>query len=252
MVLLNAEFVFIIYTMKIINLISGPRNLSTALMYSFAQRPDTKVIDEPFYAHYLLSTGISHPGRKETLETMSANINEILEDLFSNTDCDILFLKNMAHHHQQMDFYFLDKMINLFLIRNPKQLIASFAQVIKNPTMNDIGLKKSWELYNLIKKTNDSFPLVLDSAEILKNPELLLKKLCDKLNVHFYDDMLSWSEGGIKEDGVWADYWYQNVHQSTGFKKQKTSSRELPAHCKGLYFEALKYYNKLTEKSIQI
>jgi hypothetical protein len=104
----------------------------------------------------------------------------------------------------------------------------------------------------LIKKTNDSFPLVLDSAEILKNPELLLKKLCDKLNVHFYDDMLSWSEGGIKEDGVWADYWYKNVHQSTGFKKQKTSSRELPAHCKGLYFEALKYYNKLTEKSIQI
>ena len=77
--------------MKIINLISGPRNLSTALMYSFAQRPDTKVIDEPFYAHYLLSTGILHPGRKETLETMSTNINEILEDLFSNTDCDICF-----------------------------------------------------------------------------------------------------------------------------------------------------------------
>ena len=154
--------------MKIINLISGPRNLSTALMYSFSRRPDTKVIDEPFYAHYLKTTGIDHPGREDTLNSMSSDINEILESINKTEGCEVLFLKNMAHHHQQMDLEFLHKMTNLFLVRNPKQLIASFAQVINSPTMQDIGLKKSWELFNKTQKQN---PVVLDSAEILKNPK---------------------------------------------------------------------------------
>ena len=137
--------------MKIINLISGPRNLSTALMYSFSRRPDTKVIDEPFYAHYLETTGTDHPGREDTLRSMSTDINKVLDDIFNRNECEVLFLKNMAHHHQQMDLSFLDKMTNLFLVRNPKQLIASFAQVITSPNMKDIGLKKSWELFNKIE-----------------------------------------------------------------------------------------------------
>ena len=132
---------------------------------------------------------------------------------------------------------FLQNMTNLFLVRNPKQLIASFAQVISEPSMQDIGLKKSWELFNKIENQN---PVVLDSAEILKDPQSLLNKLCDRLGINFYTEMLSWPVGGIKEDGAWAEYWYKNVHNSTGFTKQKTSSRELPKHCESLYLEALK------------
>src|ERR687883_192922 len=41
---------------------SGPRNVSTALMYSFRQRPDTLVVDEPLYGHYLRVTSADHPG----------------------------------------------------------------------------------------------------------------------------------------------------------------------------------------------
>ena len=233
--------------MKIINLISGPRNLSTALMYSFSRRPDTKVIDEPFYAHYLETTGTDHPGREDTLRSMSTDINKVLDDIFNRNECEVLFLKNMAHHHQQMDLSFLDKMTNLFLVRNPKQLIASFAQVITSPNMKDIGLKKSWELFNKIENQN---PVVLDSAEILKNPKSLLSKLCDNLEINFFEEMLSWPSGGIPEDGPWAKYWYKNVHSSSGFAKQKTSSRELPKNCESLYIEALKYYNKLKVNSI--
>ena len=235
--------------MKIINLISGPRNLSTALMYSFSRRPDTTVIDEPFYAHYLSTTGIDHPGREDTLKFMAADINEVLSNIFSNQRCEVLFLKNMAHHHQQMKLDFLENMTNLFLVRNPHQLIASFAQVIENPTMQDIGLEKSWELFNIVKRQN---PIVLDSAEILKDPKGLLKKLCKKLQIKFYDEMLSWKKGGIKEDGPWAKFWYKNVHNSNGFTKQKTSSRELPKNCQSLYIESLKYYDKLSSNSITV
>ena len=155
----------------------------------------------------------------------------------------------MAHHHQEMKLDFLEDMTNLFLVRNPHQLIASFAQVIDSPTMQDIGLEKSWELFNIIKKQN---PVVLDSAQILKNPRELLKKLCDKLRIEFYEDMLSWDKGGIKEDGPWSKFWYKNVHNSTGSVKQKTSSRELPKNCQSLYIESLKYYNKLTVNSIKV
>ena len=233
--------------MKIINLISGPRNLSTALMYSFSQRPDTKVIDEPFYAHYLFTTGIDHPGRSATIQSMSTDINKVLKKIYEADNCKVLFLKNMAHHHQNMDFNFLESMTNLFLVRNPKQLIASFAQVIKFPTMQDIGLKKSWELFKMIKHQN---PVVLDSSEILKNPRELLIQLCQKLDIEYFDEMLKWPKGGIKEDGTWAKYWYKNVHNSSGFSKQKTSNRELPIECESLYIESLKYYDKLTANSI--
>ena len=131
---------------------------------------------------------------------MSSDITEVLESIYETSGCEVLFLKNMAHHHQQMDLEFLHKMTNLFLVRNPKQLIASFAQVINSPTMQDIGLQKSWELFNKIENKN---PVVLDSAEILKSPKILLSKLCDKLEIPFYEEMLSWPAGGIKEDGAW-------------------------------------------------
>ena len=40
---------------------SGPRNLSTAMMYAFAARGDCAVWDEPFYAAYLKESGSDHP-----------------------------------------------------------------------------------------------------------------------------------------------------------------------------------------------
>ena len=136
-----------------------------------------------------------------------------------------LFISLLISYVVSISFsYQLSFLIKILVhVRNPKQLIASFAQVINSPTMQDIGLQKSWELFNKIENKN---PVVLDSAEILKNPKILLSKLCDKLEIPFYEEMLSWPAGGIKEDGAWAEYWYKNVHNSTGFTKQKTSSRE--------------------------
>ena len=151
----------------------------------------------------------------------------------------------MAHHHQKMDLNFLEDMTNLFLIRNPKQLIASFAQVIKFPTIQDIGLKKSWELFRMIKHQN---PVVLDSSEILKNPRKLLIRLCEKLDIEYFDEMLKWPKGGIKEDGTWAKYWYKTVKHSTGFAKYKKKELKINSKMRSLInlcrpdYEFLKKY----------
>ena len=231
----------------IINLISGPRNISTALMYSFAQHTKIKVVDEPFYAHYLIHTGLDHPGREETIQSMSANPDQILNEIKAlENKYGIVFLKNMAHHHEGLDWCYLLQMKNVLLIRDPKQLIASFAQVITQPTLQDIGLKHEADLLDYLVE-NEQQPIVIDSNDILQAPKAGLSKLCQQLGIAFEEEMLSWEKGAIPEDGVWAKYWYKNVHNSTGFTKQKTSERPLPTHCEELYKESLKYYMKLQE-----
>jgi len=151
----------------------------------------------------------------------------------------------MAHHYEGVQLDFLIDLQNVFLIRNPYQLIASFAQVIETPNMRDIGLKHEWEIckYLLDKGLK---PLVIDSNDILSDPKEKLTKLCNSLDIPFSNRMLSWEAGPIEQDGSWAKYWYKNVWASTGFEKQKTSDRVLPAHLKGLYEESLIYYNLLS------
>jgi len=231
---------------KRINLISGPRNISTALMYSFANRDDTRVVDEPMYGYYLKHTGIDyHPGREETLASLPNDMVKVKEDLiFQPLDLPVYFIKGMAHHYIDVQLDFLKDLTNVFLIRDPYQLIASFAEVVEHPTMLDIALEMEWQIYDYLISQGQK-PIVIDSNTILTDPEQELQLLCEKLEIPFDRSMLSWPSGPIPEDGVWAKYWYQNVWKSTGFEKQETSSRTLSKSLEPLYQESLIYYNRL-------
>lgn len=232
--------------MKVINLISGPRNLSTAIMYSFAQRKDMTVLDEPFYGYYLNNASLEneHPSQKEILQTMELREEKVVEDINSLSKKKNVFVKGMAHHYLTDSPEFILDWENVILIRHPKKLIASFSKVIDTPTLNDIGIKKASELFLFLKK-NGKTPIVIDSDELLKNPEIYLKKLCDLLNIPFSEKMLQWKKGGIAKDGIWAKHWYKNVHNSEGFAVQKSSSQPLPKHLEPLLNEALPYYETL-------
>lgn len=232
--------------MKIINLISGPRNLSTAIMYSFAQRDDMHVLDEPFYGYYLKNAPlkIHHPSQKEILASMEVQESSVVLNINSLSEKQHVFIKGMAHHYLDSTPEFILGWQNVMLIRHPKKLIASFAKVIDNPSLSDIGIKKSSEIFRYLKE-NGKNPIVIDSDELLKAPQVYLKNLCDLLQLPFSKNMLSWKKGGIPEDGIWAKHWYANVHKSEGFKIQKTSSRALPEHLNPLLEEALPYYDML-------
>lgn len=221
-------------------------------MYSFAQRSDTLVIDEPLYAHYLDNTNADHPGKDEVIESMETDGEKVVKNIIlGEYGEEVIFMKQMTHHLIDLDESFLDKVTNVFLIRNPKQLISSLAQVLPEVSMRDTGIKRQYDLFNQLKD-NARVPVVIDSEEILKNPETALTKLCEAIGIPFEKSMLEWKTGPIKEDGVWAKYWYKNVHNSTGFEKQETSSRELPENLMPLYEECLPYYNKLLQYSIKI
>ena len=232
--------------MKVINLISGPRNLSTAIMYSFAQREDLKVLDEPFYGFYLKNASLEnqHPSQQEILQTKELKEEKVIESINLLSEKQHVFVKGMAHHYLTESPEFILDWENVILIRHPKKLIASFSKVIHTPTLNDIGIKKASELFLFLKK-NERTPIVIDSDELLKNPETYLEKLCDLLNIPFFDKMLQWKKGGIPEDGIWAKHWYGNVHNSEGFTFQKSSSQPLPKHLEPLLNEALPYYETL-------
>lgn len=236
---------------KRIHLISSPRNISTALMYSFANRSDCRAFDEPLYAHYLKHCSKEHPGREEIMNALPNDANEVVDQYFKAPFNEaVLFFKNMAHHMIEMDCSYMLDMTNLFLIRNPKQLIASFSQVIESPQMEDIGSKRQYELYHELKAAGKKVA-VLDSNELLKAPEKVLKELCSQLAIPFDEGMLKWEKGPIDADGVWAPYWYKNVHNSTHFEMQKTSTRELAPELEDLYNECLPYYNELFEIAIK-
>lgn len=216
------------------------------MMYSFAQRHDTKVMDEPFYAHYLTHTGFEHPGREQILQSMESDPERVVSHIHDqSTKFPVVFLKNMAHHHTGMSWDYLKDMKNVFLIRDPKQLIASFAQVIEKPDLLDIGLKVESELLQFVHDHGSHAPVVIDTNQILEDPEAGLKNLCQQLDLPFRQEMLRWNKGALPEDGVWAPYWYKNVHNSTGFQKQKTSERPLPDHCHDLLEKARPYYDHL-------
>ena len=234
-----------------INLISGPRNISTALMYSFASRADTVVVDEPMYGYYLSQVNVDHPGRDKILKSLPRDMDTVLSSyFFQEVEASYLFIKGMAHHYEGIgDLSFLKKLSNVFLIREPKQLIASFAQVIKQPTLRDIGLKHEYELFSyLVEQGHD--PIVLNSGHILQDPEQALQVLCDGIGIPFDRQMLQWSMGPKPYDGVWAPYWYENVWKSTKFEKQKTSNRSFPKHLVPLLEEANYYYEQLSNHII--
>jgi hypothetical protein len=237
---------------KRICLWSGPRNVSTALMYSFAQRKDTQVLDEPLYGHYLRVSGAEHPGREEIMAAMNCNGDEVMAELSTRSaskPVDVLFMKQMAHHLQYIDRGFLDKTENILLIRNPEEMLPSLTIQLPHANLHDTGLAVQWDLYQELVAKGAS-PAVIDSRELLLNPESIISKLCRHLGLEFCASMLTWPAGGRKEDGIWEKYWYQAVHQSTGFAPYKAKSA-VPDELMGLLSECRPYYDKLYAQALR-
>lgn len=222
-------------------------------MYSFAQRKDFKVLDEPFYAYYLSNAkvAVDHPSKKEIVESMDCHEAKVIKQINMFSEKKHVFVKGMAHHYLTEEPQFILNWDNVILIRNPEKLLTSFSKVIENPTIDDIGVKKAVQLFLFLKENNKK-PLVIDSDELLKNPEKYLFLLCKNIDIPFSKNMLSWKKGGIKEDGIWATHWYKNVHNSEGFSAQNTKNHDMPKHLQPVLDEALIYYNTLKNYILKI
>jgi len=220
-------------------------------MYSFAQREDTQVFDEPLYAHYLKISGVNHPAREQVLQSLENDGNKVVQDVILQKSNKVLFHKLMTHFLIDIDTTFLSKASNIIFIRNPEEIIASYSKIIPNPKLGDIGVKQQYELYLSLEK-KDNTPIILDSKYLLQNPELMLNKLCNILEISFDKKMLKWKKGARKEDGIWAKHWYANIHNSTGFLPYTKKEITLSENNMTLAKKCKPYYEFLTAKSIQL
>ena len=234
-----------------INLWSGPRNISTALMYSFAQRKDTTVFDEPLYAHYLSKTPAKnyHPGSEEILANMENDGNKVVEMLKGHHPSKIVFFKHMTHHLVELDWSFMQSMVNVILTRDPVDMLPSYAVQVARPKMHDVGYKRHLDVVEFLKEIGQPV-IVVDSRMVLENPEKVLRALCEKINIPFDSKMLSWPAKARKEDGIWAKYWYDSVHRSTGFAAYKPKTTPFPEELKPLLEECQPIYKVLKALAI--
>ena len=221
---------------------SGPRNISTAMMRSFGSRADTVVVDEPLYAHYLAVTEIDHPGREAILASQPNRWQDVAAGLTGPLPGEpaVFYQKHMTHHLlPEIGRDWLGALTHAFLIRDPAHVVASYARVRGEPTLEDLGFPQQVEIFRSFGGP------VVDSADVLKDPAGTLRRLCEALGLAFDPAMLSWAPGPRDADGVWAPHWYGAVHASTGFAPYDPSPVELPDRLRSLVAAAQPYYDEL-------
>ena len=234
---------------------SGPRNISTALLRSWGSRDDAFVVDEPLYAHYLLETGIDHPGRDEVLASQENDWRRVVDRLTGDIPHNkaIFYQKHMAHHLlPNIGREWIGSVTNAFLIRDPREMLTSYMKVVPNPTVEDMGLPQQWELFESVREADGQTPPVIDAKDVLEDPRGMLARLCEALDVPFQESMLSWEAGPRETDGVWAKHWYAAVERSTGFGPYRPKDEELPERLTGMYEECKGYYDKLHAHRLRV
>lgn len=231
---------------------SGPRNLSTAMMYSFAQRADFAVVDEPFYGPYLRMTGLDHPMRDEILAARPEKAAQVAQTLVGPVPDGKahVYHKHMCQHMiAGMPRGFMADCTNVFLLRHPARVVASFLKGYPQATADDIGFAAQADVFDHVCAMGQR-PVVIDSADIRNDPAGMLRKLCDAVGLSFSEDMLSWPAGPKPYDGVWAPHWYASLHATTGFAGPEGPLPELSGRGNDLVREAMPHYEKLAAEKI--
>ena len=229
---------------------SGPRNISTAMMRAWGNRQDTFVVDEPFYAYYLKATGKQHPGAEEVIAAGEIDWRKVVAQLTDPIPNDkrIFFQKQMTHHLLPgVDRQWLDAVTNCFLIRDPRDVIASYIRKRENPTLEDLGYVQQAEIFDFVRARTKSLPPILDAKDVLENPERMLRLLCKEVGVEFSESMLSWPPGVRESDGVWAKYWYGDVAKTTSFRPYRSTDQQVPERLREIYERCCDCYERLYE-----
>jgi len=227
---------------------SGPRNLSTAMMYAFGARNDCAVWDEPFYAAYLAKTGLDHPLRDDILGAGTRDISDVIRRCIGPvvSGKTVFYQKHMAQHMiDGIPRDWIATCTNIFLIRDPRRVIASYGAKRENPTLDDIGFRQQAEIFDAVCQDLGHAPPVLDSVAIRAEPEQQLRKLCSAIDLDFQETMLNWPAGGHPDDGVWARHWYGAAHRSNGFADPEGPLPDIPRHLEAVCDTARPFYERL-------
>lgn len=234
---------------------SGPRNISTAMMRSFGARQDCAVSDEPFYGAYLKTSGIPQPMAVDVIASMDCDWSAVAADMRASAPGGkvIWYQKHMPHHMIEATSIadFPDHQ-HAFLIRDPASVVASYAAKRVEVTLDDLGYARQLDYAEQVSQMSGAPATILDSADILHNPEAHLKALCTALNISWDPAMLNWETGIRESDGIWASHWYGRVIETTTFAPPSTSTPKLTSAQQKVVDGCQPYYDKLSEMKLKI
>lgn len=233
---------------------SGPRNISTAMMRSFGNRSDCFVTDEPLYAYYLQASGIEHPMREEVIASQSTDWREVVRWLSGPVPQGrpVWYQKHMTHHLlDEVGREWLDRVTSCFLLRDPRAVLASYAQKRERVSTADIGMLQQAAIFDEVRERSGMVPPVLDAADVLRDPRAMLTRLCQAVGIAFDERMLSWPPGPRDTDGVWGRHWYGNVIESTGFQPYRPPEAGLPAQLEAIAEQCRPAYERLQQYALR-
>mmetsp|Transcript_4358 Transcript_4358/g.5371 ORF Transcript_4358/g.5371 Transcript_4358/m.5371 type:complete len:589 (+) Transcript_4358:85-1851(+) len=246
--------------MRNIILWTTPRSHSTALAYSFGNRNDTVVVDEPLYASWLNASGAPHNGRELVLQgAKSLKQSELIDYTLSGAldkptgkeGISVRFWKHIAKHYDPSadsddSWLWRDDVQHVFLVRDPKRVLKSWSKV-EPVTSEEIGFSTLVTMYERVKAHSGSKkPLLLDSKYLSLDPEGVLEELCNSCQIPFQKEMLRWEAGPRPFDIPNATFWYENVWKSTGFLPYRAEEPEtFTGDLAGVATELESLYKKL-------
>ena len=238
--------------MTILAMWSGPRNISTAMMYAFGNRVDCEAWDEPFYGYSLKAKGNDHPMRDEIMSAMETDWDKLVLKCITPASKPLLYQKHMTHHMpMDRDLGFIHTFTNAFLIRDPAKVLASYAQKWADVDLLAIGVVQQLEIFDRVAQRLGHAPPVIDSDDILANPEVMLRKLCESCKIAFDANMLKWDNGPKPFDGVWAPHWYNAAWASTGFATSKKSEVVLPPELQKIADMAQTFFEQISRHKVR-
>jgi len=233
---------------------SGPRNISTAMMRAFENRGDCAVVDEPLYAHYLVSTGADHPGRDEVIRDGETDWRRVIDTLTGPVPDGkpVFYQKHMTHHLlAHIDHAWFDSVTHVFLIRDPREVLNSYLKSRPKATAGDIGVLQEAALHEEATQRCGAAPPIIDADAFLKDPEGHLRALCALLDIPFSPRMLHWPAGQRPSDGIWAPYWYDTVINSTGFEPWRRRSHRVDNSHRDVVDTCMPAYERLRDMRLK-
>jgi len=233
---------------------SGPRNISTAMMRAFENRTDCWVMDEPFYAHYLKETGIDHPMAVKIIANGEIDAAQVIGACTNGTSppLTVQYQKQMCHHMlPAMSMDWLAEVNNCFLIRHPRDVVASYAAKRQQVAIEDLGFQRQCEIFELATVRYRQSAIVLEARDVLSNPRATLMKLCEALAIPFNEKMLAWPAGKRRSDGIWASHWYSAVEASTGFAPPQPPQAALKPALEEIVEACLPFYEKMAMRKLK-
>ena len=234
---------------KRIGMWASPRCLSTVLLRSWSNRPDTFAQDEPLYPHYLVVSGRQDPGRDAVLEHYETDWVKIVEQLVDGEIPDgksIYYQKFMVYRLlPHIDIDWISGLTNCFLIRDPKEMLRSYRKLWPNPTVETLGILRLRDVFHMVRETTGTIPPVIDARDLQTNPRRTLSLLCDAIGVEFTEAMLNWPQGNPTND-LWCQYqWYDTVRNSTCFHPYQAKTDPIPEQFSDLLDRCYEVYDEL-------